>query len=65
MPREKSDGEATRWKWQTVWMPEEEAYVRGQDPIGRADVVIDGSDPHVYEQSPVNTGRRAWTRATR
>jgi hypothetical protein len=39
--------------------------VRAQDRIGRADVVIGGSDPHVYEQSPVKTGRRAWTRATR
>lgn len=45
------DGEAMRWKWETVWMPEEEEYVRTQDPIGRAHVVMDGSDPHFYEQS--------------
>ncbi|MDQ6713284.1 MAG: hypothetical protein M3Z28_08880 [Candidatus Dormibacteraeota bacterium] len=45
------DGEAMRWKWETVWMPEEEEYVRTQDPIGRADVVIDGSDSQFYEQS--------------
>jgi YD repeat-containing protein len=43
------DGEALRWKWETVWMPEEEEYVRSQDPVARADVVVDGSDPHVYE----------------
>jgi hypothetical protein len=30
-------------------MPEEEEYVRSQDPVARADVVVDGSDPHVYE----------------
>jgi hypothetical protein len=30
-------------------MPEEEAYVRAQDPIGRADVIVDGSDAHFYE----------------
>lgn len=45
------DGEAMRSKWETVWMPEEEAYVRAQDPIGWADVVIDGNDHHFYEQS--------------
>jgi hypothetical protein len=44
------DGEALRWKWETIWMPEEEEYVRSQDPVARADVVVDGSDPHVYEQ---------------
>jgi len=46
------DGEAMRWKWETVWMPAEEEYVRAQDPIGRADVVIDGGDPNLYERSP-------------
>ena len=45
------DGEAMRWKWETVWMPEEEEYVRTQDPIGRANLVIDGSDSQFYEQS--------------
>jgi hypothetical protein len=45
------DGEAMRSKWETVWMPEEDEYVRAHDPIERADVVIDGSDPHFYEQS--------------
>lgn len=43
------DGEALRWKWETVWMPEEEAYVRTQDPIGRANLVVDGSDAQFYE----------------
>jgi uridine kinase len=43
------DGEALRWKWETVWMPEEEAYVRTQHPIGRANIVVDGSDVHFYE----------------
>jgi uridine kinase len=43
------DGEALRGKWETVWMPEEEAYVRTQDPIGRANIVVDGSDAHFYE----------------
>jgi uridine kinase len=45
------DGEAMRWKWETVWMPDEEAYVRTQNPIARANAVVDGSDPHVYDQS--------------
>jgi hypothetical protein len=44
------DGEALRWTWETLWMPEEEEYVRSQDPVARADVVVDGSDPHMYEQ---------------
>jgi hypothetical protein len=30
-------------------MPEEEAYVRTQHPIGRANIVVDGSDAHFYE----------------
>jgi uridine kinase len=42
------DGEALRWKWETVWMPEEEAYVRAQDPIGRADVIVNGGDTTFY-----------------
>jgi uridine kinase len=45
------DGEALRWKWETVWMPEEEAYVHAQDPIGRADVIVDGSDEAFYSRS--------------
>jgi uridine kinase len=45
------DGEAMRWKWETVWMPEEEEYVRTQGPIGRADLVIDGSDLQFYQQT--------------
>jgi uridine kinase len=45
------DGEVLRWKWETVWMPEEEEYVRIQNPIARADVVVDGSDVRLYEQS--------------
>ena len=45
------DGESLRWKWEAVWMPEEEAYVRAQDPIGRADVVVDGSDANFYAKS--------------
>jgi uridine kinase len=45
------DGEALRWKWETVWMPEEEAYVRTQDPIARANLVVDGSDPDFYVES--------------
>jgi uridine kinase len=43
------DGEALRWKWETVWMPEEEAYVEAQNPIDRADVIVDGSDPTFYD----------------
>jgi uridine kinase len=45
------DGESLRWKWETVWMPEEEAYVRAQNPIGRADVIVDGSDANFYAKS--------------
>jgi hypothetical protein len=36
---------------ETVWMPQEEVHVRTQDPIGRADVMVDGSDSQFYEQS--------------
>jgi hypothetical protein len=43
------DGEGLRWKWETVRMPEEEAYVRTQEPIGRANIVGDGSDAHFDE----------------
>jgi uridine kinase len=43
------DGEGLRWKWETVWMPEEESYVRTQEPIARADVIVDGSDGTFYE----------------
>jgi hypothetical protein len=32
-------------------MPEEEAYVHAQDPIGRADVIVDGSDEAFYSRS--------------
>jgi uridine kinase len=45
------DGEELRWKWETVWMPEEDAYVRDQDPIGRANIVVDGGDGHFYDSA--------------
>ena len=48
------DGEALRWKWETVWMPEEDAYVRAQDPISRADVIMDGSDAKFYDSGVGN-----------
>jgi uridine kinase len=48
------DGEALRWKWETIWMPEEDAYVRAQDPISRADVIVDGSDAKFYDSEAGN-----------
>jgi hypothetical protein len=37
------DGEAARERWTGEWMPAEDAYVEAQDPVGVADVVVDGS----------------------
>lgn len=54
------DGEALRWKWETVWMPEEEAYVRAQDPIGRADVIVDGGDATFYDSRPGTLSGHDW-----
>jgi uridine kinase len=45
------DGERLRWKWERVWMPEEDQYVMSQDPVSRADAVVDGSDLNFYTGS--------------
>lgn len=37
------DGEASRERWETVWMPSEERYVERDDPVPSAHVVVDGS----------------------
>lgn len=37
------DGEAKRYLWEDLWMPAEDDYIRVQQPIKRADWVIDGS----------------------
>lgn len=39
------DGEAARRTWTDVWMPSEDAYVRRDDPISCAHIVVDGSAP--------------------
>ena len=40
------DGEAARSMWVDVWMPSEERYVRRDDPVSCAHLVIDtGEDP--------------------
>jgi uridine kinase len=40
------DGEASRDTWVDVWMPNEVAYVRRDDPISCAHVIVDGTSPH-------------------
>jgi uridine kinase len=39
------DGEAARSTWTDVWMPNEEAYVRRDDPVRCAHLVVDGTRP--------------------
>jgi uridine kinase len=39
------DGEASRTTWETVWMPNEMAYVERDDPIGCAHLIVDGTLP--------------------
>jgi uridine kinase len=37
------DGEEARRRWLDVWMPREDRYVEGDDPVSAADLVVDGS----------------------
>jgi uridine kinase len=37
------DGEDSRERWETVWMPREDAYVERDDPVSSAHLVVDGS----------------------
>ncbi len=39
------DGEAMRSTWLDVWMPNEDAYVERDDPLGCAHLVVDGTQP--------------------
>lgn len=39
------DGESMRTQWVDVWMPEENEYVRKQEPERRADLVVSGEEP--------------------
>jgi uridine kinase len=39
------DGEAARSTWTEVWIPNEEAYVRRDDPVRCAHLVVDGTLP--------------------
>ncbi len=39
------DGESSRSTWLDVWMPNEAAYIDGDDPVSCAHLVIDGSRP--------------------
>jgi uridine kinase len=39
------DGEDSRATWETVWMPNELAYVDRDDPVSCAHLVIDGTRP--------------------
>lgn len=39
------DGEDARSTWVDVWMPNEEAYVRRDDPVACAHLVVDGTRP--------------------
>ncbi len=36
-------GEDTRDRWLTEWMPEEDRYIRAENPAKRVDLVLDGS----------------------
>jgi uridine kinase len=40
------DGEASRDTWVNVWMPNERAYVDHDDPIGCAQLIVDGTQPY-------------------
>jgi uridine kinase len=40
------DGEEARERWLTEWMPDEEAFIEQDDPVGRADVRVFGFAPH-------------------
>ncbi|HYN32322.1 MAG TPA: hypothetical protein VES40_06840 [Ilumatobacteraceae bacterium] len=40
------DGEASRETWVRVWIPNEAAYVRRDDPITCAHVIVDGTSPY-------------------
>jgi uridine kinase len=40
------DGETSRDTWMQVWMPNEAAYVRRDDPITCAHVIVDGTSPY-------------------
>jgi hypothetical protein len=39
------DGEESRATWETVWMPNEMAYIERDEPIGCAHLVVDGIRP--------------------
>jgi uridine kinase len=39
------DGEDARSTWTDVWIPNEEAYVRRDDPVSCAHLVVDGTRP--------------------
>jgi cytidylate kinase len=39
------DGEASRVTWETVWMPNEMAYIERDDPVSCAHLVVDGTRP--------------------
>ena len=39
------DGEDARTTWVQVWMPNEDAYVERDDPVGCAHLVVDGTRP--------------------
>jgi uridine kinase len=40
------DGEGARDTWVNVWMPNESAYVRRDDPISCAELLVDGTSPY-------------------
>jgi uridine kinase len=40
------DGESSRDTWVRVWMPNEDAYVRRDDPIACAHLILDGTSPY-------------------
>jgi uridine kinase len=40
------DGEGSRSTWVDVWMPNEAAYVRRDDPVTCAHVIVDGTSPY-------------------
>ena len=39
------DGEASRSTWVDIWMPNEDAYVRRDDPVSCAQLIVDGTSP--------------------
>ena len=46
------DGEVDRWKWESVWIPEEDDYFARERPDLRAHLILDGTRPFDVRPEP-------------